>query len=236
MDFNTDCALEVFYSPACNYSQAVLIALHEKRLTFIGHSVDVEDKIDIRQLGSLSPFAELPIIKIATDPVKVLHQHATIIEHLDALFPYSTCLVHADNLEQAMHIRATERDIDSYYTQSLLAYKQETSKFLPQQDQVYLATLKQRIDASVAILDKTLEKNHWIAGESFTMADCSLIPSLALATTLMPFTDAKHLCRYWFQAIRRGSYKKVINQELEMTATEHLDLQSNHKLKKVMPQ
>jgi glutathione S-transferase len=59
--------------------------------------------------------------------------------------------------------------------------------------------------------DKHLEKNMWVLGDAFTMADCAAGPALGLARLVHPFDKHANLLKYFGRIVDRPSYARVLS-------------------------
>jgi glutathione S-transferase len=75
-------------------------------------------------------------------------------------------------------------------------------------------------------LDTHLGQNHWICGDSFTLADCALIPCLSYSFKHLNLLDLDELVRYWQQAQLRGAWMLVLEEVLLAEMEEDTGLRS----------
>ena len=69
-----------------------------------------------------------------------------------------------------------------------------------------------RLDMVYGMLETQLTQHEFLAGDSFTIADCSAAPGLFFALALHPWDEGKQpqLTRYYRTLARRPSFAKVI--------------------------
>ncbi|MGL4938484.1 glutathione binding-like protein, partial [Shewanella sp.] len=66
-----------------------------------------------------------------------------------------------------------------------------------------------------------LTQHHWVCGDSFTLADCALIPCLRYSFQHLNLLDLDEVVRYWQQAQLRGAWtlvqEEILLAEMEQT-------------------
>ncbi|HEY5921238.1 MAG TPA: glutathione S-transferase family protein [Kofleriaceae bacterium] len=185
--------MKLYYHPQSPYSHKVMIALAEKRVAFEAVKVKPDDEA----FAKLTPIRKVPLL-VLDDGWKI-PESTIIIEYLEGHFSTGTRLIPEDR-DQARQTRFHDRIADLYVTEPLMT-------LLFKRGDVEAAHA--RIDAMLAGLDQHLGKRTWLMGDSFTMADCSLIPSLRYARDLHPFDRYKHASAYFARALERPSVMAV---------------------------
>lgn len=188
--------MQLYYHPRSPFSHKVMIALAEKRAAYEPIMIKPSDE----QLAKLTPLKKVPLLVLA-DGWKI-PESTIIIEYLDAHVSTATRLI-PDERDQARQTRFHDRITDLYVTEPLMS-------LLFQRGEAEAAHA--RIDTLLAGFDQNLAKRTWVMGDSFTMADCALIPALRYARELHPFDRYKHVTAYFARAVERPSVKGVFDE------------------------
>jgi glutathione S-transferase len=185
--------MKLYYHPRSGYSQKVLIALHEKRVSFTPEIVMPDDP----RLQKITPIGKIPVL-VLDDGWKI-PESSIIIEYLDTHFSTGTRLI-PEGRDDARKTRFFDRIYDLYIHDPV------GNIFFKRGD---VDAHRKRLDAMYTGLDEHLAKRQWIMGDNFTMADCALIPPLGYARELHPFDKHKNIAAYAARAFERPSVKKV---------------------------
>jgi glutathione S-transferase len=197
--------MQLYYHPRSPYSHKVLLALAEKRVAFEKVMVKPTDE----HFAKLTPMKKVPLLVLA-DGWKI-PESTIIIEYLDTHFSTGSRLI-PDEPDRARQTRFHDRIADLYITEPLMSLLFKRGDATAAHDQ---------IDAMLTGLDRHLASREWIMGQTFTMADCSLIPPLRYARELHPLDRYKHVTTYFARAVERPTVKDVFDElapQLAMSA------------------
>ncbi|PIW63050.1 glutathione S-transferase family protein [Shewanella sp. CG12_big_fil_rev_8_21_14_0_65_47_15] len=213
--------MELFYHPLSRYSQKVLIALYEKQANFYPRITDLRDPLPRKAFQHFYPPAKLPLLK--TQDGTLIPESSIIIEYLDRHFTHGTQLLPREsqrNLQVRLYDRIIDNDINNPLFQlEKLKHTDEMREFEIKQIEKQMLTQFQRLDTH-------LGQNHWICGDSFTLADCALIPCLSYSFKHLNLLDLDELVRYWQQAQLRGAWMLVLEEVLLAEMEEDTGLRS----------
>lgn len=196
--------MKLYYHPRSGYSQKVLIALHEKRAAFT--PVLVEPGDFATTLAKVSPLGKVPVLVL--DNGWKIPESTIIIEYLDTHLSTGTRLIPEDR-DLARQTRFHDRINDLYIHDSVAKIFFDGQKPEAKRDPDGVAAAHARLDTMFAGLEEHLTKRTWIMGDTFTMADCALVPPLGYARMLHPFDKYKNLSAYFARAAERPSVAKV---------------------------
>jgi glutathione S-transferase len=191
--------MQLYYHPRSPYSHKVMIALAEKRVAFEPVMVRPDDE----RFAKLTPIKKVPLLVLA-DGWKI-PESTIIIEYLDAHFSTGTRLIPEDR-DRARQTRFHDRITDLYITESLMTLLFERG------GATGAAEARTRIDSLFTGFDGHLGKNAWVMGDTFTMADCALVPALRYARELHPFERFENIAAYFTRALQRPSVKGVFDE------------------------
>ena len=191
--------MKLYYHPISRYSHKVLIALHEKGVSFAPVVLYPGDPDDRAELRKLTPMGKVPVLVL--DNGWKIPESTIIIEYLEThaggprLIP--------EDPDRARQTRFYDRIVDLYITDSLGTIVREPQAT----DRVALA--RERLDALCTGIDSHLAERTWLMGDDFTLADCALIAGIGSHREVHPFDRWKHLSAYLERAHLRPSVARV---------------------------
>jgi glutathione S-transferase len=190
--------MKLYYHPRSRYSQKALIALYEKDLAFTPVMLHPGEPDDRATLRKLTPIGKVPVL-VLEDGWKI-PESTIIIEYIDPRGRGPRLIPEDPDL--ARQTRFYDRVTDLYVTESLGTLIHE-----PHADD-RVARAKERLESMLTGIDAHLAKRSWIMGDSFTLADCALIPALA-NNRVYPIDRWPHLGAYLGRAGERPSVERV---------------------------
>lgn len=199
--------MEFYYSPLSRASQKVLIALYEKQADFCPRPLDLSDPFKRRELQQLDCAAQLPLLKLGTG--ELIPDASLIVEYLEVNIAQGTQLI-PQEAAQAWQVRLYDKLSQTRLDNVIDALQR--AQALPQPDQIKVKQLKNELNATLTRFDGHLANNHWLSGDSFSLADCAAIPCLLALAPTFHLLEYEHLGRYWFQAMLRGSVNQLQNE------------------------
>ncbi|GIU27447.1 glutathione S-transferase family protein [Shewanella sp. MBTL60-007] len=202
--------MDLYYHPLARQSQKTLIALYEKQASFSPHIIDLSDAFSRRSFQQLNAASKLPLLHVRTK--EFFNDASIIIEYIDNYISSGTQLIPIDKT-QALYVRLYDRLSDNQLDKEIEAWLEAISTSC---NQIHIKRLERAMLASLALFDQRLASNHWVCGESFSLADCAFIPCLKTLESRLQLLDYEHIGRYWIQAKLRGSVSQVF-EEVELT-------------------
>ncbi len=197
-------SLTLYYHPLASYCHKVLIALYEHDIAFEPRLIDLGAEADRAELGALWPFCKFPLLR-DHERQRTVPESSIIIEYLDP-FADRPPLIPRD-ANDALQVRLWDRIVDSYVHE-------------PMQDIVLdhlrgtrsdTSGLRATIQTAYGLLDTQLATRPWLAGQTFSMADCAAAPALFYAHTLEAFPEPLvHLRAYFDRLMERPSVQRVL--------------------------
>ncbi|WP_299802868.1 glutathione S-transferase family protein [uncultured Shewanella sp.] len=203
-------AMDLYYHPLARQSQKTLIALYEKQASFSPHIIDLSNAFSRRSFQQVSDACKLPLLHVRTK--EFFNDASIIIEYLDNYISSGTQLIPIDKT-QALYVRLYDRLSDNQLDREIEAWLEAVNT---SSNQIYIKRLERAMLTSMEYFDRRLANNHWVCGESFSLADCAFIPCLITLESRLQLLDYEHIGRYWIQAKLRGSVSQVI-EEIELT-------------------
>jgi glutathione S-transferase len=186
--------LILYEHPFALYCQKVLVALNE-----LGVEYDVLEEqrdFDRADLAKLWPPASIPVLR---DGDHVIGETSIIIEH-----------VAGARLVPSLQARLWDRICDQYISDAVQAIVSETidGRF----DEHVVDRARDRIDMAYGMLETQLAAHQYLAGDTFTIADCAAAPGLFYALAIHPWDEGgrPQLTRYYRGLAQQASFAKVI--------------------------
>jgi len=186
--------LTLYEHPFALYCQKVLIALHELGVAF--DVLEEQRDFDRAQLAELWPPASIPVLR---DGDKVIGETSIIIEY-----------VAGARLVPSLEARMWDRLCDQYISDAVQAIVFET--IAERFDDRAVSQARGRLEMAYGMLEAQLAENEFLAGNTFTIADCAAAPGLFYALAIHPWDEHIHpqLTQYHRTLARRPSFAKVI--------------------------
>jgi glutathione S-transferase len=186
--------LTLYEHPFALYCQKVLIAFNE-----LGVAYEVlEEQRDFAraELAELWPPASIPVL---VDGDRVIGETSIIIEH-----------VAGARLVPSLEARMWDRICDQYVSDAVQAIVSDTIE--ERFDERAAGRARDRLDMAYGMLESQLAALEFLAGDTFTIADCAAAPGLFYTLAIHPWDEGTHprLTRYYRALAQRPSFAKVI--------------------------
>jgi glutathione S-transferase len=186
--------LTLYEHPFALYCQKVLVALNE-----LGVAYDVLEEqrdFDRAELAELWPPASIPVLR---DGDQVVGETSIIIEH-----------VAGARLVPSLEARKWDRLCDEYVSDAVQAIVFDT--FEKRSNERAVTQARGRLDMVYGMLETQLTQHEFLAGDTFTIADCAAAPGLFYALAIHPWDENRYprLTRYYRALAHRPSFAKVI--------------------------
>ncbi len=208
--------MKLYQSFLSNYATKNRIAIYDKGLTV--EFVDPPGGLHSPEYQKINPLDKIPCLEV--DGV-IIPESEIIAEYLEEKFPEKPLLPKSP--EARAKVRLFGRFHDLYLEPPLRAlFGQMNPK--TRDDNVVnekLTEVNKRLDE----LEKMLGESGFAAGADFSLADCSIAPTLFFCNTLLPMFGAKpalegrpKIAAWWTQVQTRPSVKKGIGEMQEALA------------------
>jgi glutathione S-transferase len=186
--------LTLYEHPFALYCQKVLIALNE-----LGVAYDVLEEqrdFDRAELAGLWPPASIPVLR---DGEQIIGETSIIIEHVAGV-----------QLVPSLEARTWDRLCDQYISDAVQAIVLDAIE--ERLDQPGVDRARGRLDMIYGMLETQLARHEFLAGDTFTIADCAAAPGLFYALAIHPWSEGAHpqLTGYYRALAQRPSFAKVI--------------------------
>jgi glutathione S-transferase len=186
--------LILYEHPFALYCQKVLIALDELGLAY--EVLEEQRDFDRADLAQLWPPASIPVLR---DGDRVIGETSIIIEHVGGA-----------QLVPSLEARLWDRVCDQHLSDAVQEIVSDT--LYERFDQAAVQRALDRLDMVYGMLETQLAAHEFLAGESFTIADCAAAPGLFYALAIHPWDEsARPLLTHYYRALaQRPSFAKVI--------------------------
>ncbi|HEY9768677.1 MAG TPA: glutathione S-transferase family protein [Coleofasciculaceae cyanobacterium] len=196
--------MKLYYAPASSYSQRVLIALYEKDLSFTPIEVNLFEPQARKQYQKINPFAKIPTLE--TNGGEIIFEACVIIEYLDRQFPHQPYLL---NPEHVLEIRTIERIIDVYINGGREVLFANSQRPLEMRGGKEVSKAQRLVDSASLYLEDKLQNRTWLAGDEFSLADCTAGPTLNYLRLVYDHQHLPSLTDYVRRLESRPSVAKV---------------------------
>mgnify|MGYP001106008172 FL=1 len=169
----------LYAHPFSSYSQKVLIALYENATPFEYRSL--EEPSANAELVSLWPLKRFPVL---VDQGRTILEATTIIEYLQIHHRGAVRLI--PDGDAGVEVRMLDRVFDNYVMTPMQKIVANQLRPEPDRDPYGVTEARGVLDGIYAWLDERLADRTWIAGDTFTLADCAAAPSLFYADWAHP--------------------------------------------------
>jgi glutathione S-transferase len=166
--------VKLYAHPFSSYSQKVLIALYKNATPFEYRTL--EDPSANADLAALWPLKRFPVLE---DRGRTILETSTIIEYLQVHYPGPVCMIPEG--DAGIEVRMLDRIFDNYVMTPMQKIVLNQLRPEPDRDSYGVTEARGNLDRIYEWLDARLSGRTWIAGETFTLADCAAAPSLFFA-------------------------------------------------------
>jgi glutathione S-transferase len=198
--------------PFAAYCWKPLIALYEREVHFERHFVGGEE--DRAELAKLWPPASIPVLRDEGAGLTI-PESTTIVEYLDG-FGDAPPLIPNDPAA-ARAARLWDRVIDGQVATPMQKIVADALRPEGGRDPFGVAEARSGLDGTYELLDSYLSAEGWLAGETFTLADCAAAPALHYASVVNRWDESRllDLTRYFAELMARPSVARVVDEARE---------------------
>lgn len=198
--------MELYFAYPSTYSQKALLALYEKGIEFTPKLVSLVDEKEREKYRELYPVGKIPLL--IRDDGRLIPESTIIIEYLEDAFPSDPPLIPKDP-EEARRVRFLDRMCDLYLNDPVVSIIFETMKPQDQQNQDLMDKSSHLIGTLYGLINGQLADRQFLAGDTFTMADCAAIPPLYYARSFAEFSIFENIGAYWERIQEHPSWQRL---------------------------
>ncbi len=244
--------IDFYHSLGSSCCVKVRFLLNEKRLEYTERRIDLRRGDQLTdEFRALNPKAEVPVL---VHNGFVLPESTVIMEYIEDVFPAPPCRpssaqdrarmrlwtkwpdegghIAYSSLAFALSHRYQTHDKTPGWVEGQLATKPDVSRQDRQQDAIdlgvdnpKLAVTMEKFDKLIRDMQISLERNDWLAGAAFTLADIAVIPYLVrldLMTLLEIWRADCPRVFEWLSAVRSRRGYAPTYDELDRSKTHRL--------------
>jgi len=201
--------LVLYAHPFSSFCQKALVAFYENQTPFEMRLLGPDDPAAAEELAKLWPLGKFPVLRDEARGVTV-PEATLIIAYLDQRYSGSTRLIPIDP-DAALQVNIWDRFFDNYVELPMQAVVADTFRAEGQNDPVGVAMNSEKLARAYAIIEDQLD-GGWIAGDSFSLADCSAAPALVYANMVHPFAGHRKLEAYFERLLARPSFARAVEE------------------------
>jgi len=207
--------MKLYNANLSNFASKCRLAIYEKNAKVEIAEIPGGDLKSAEYL-KIYPLGKTPALM--TDDGQVIGESEVINEYLEEKFPTPPLLPKTP--EDRARVRSFSRFHDLHLEPPIRAlFPQVQSK---EKDQKLIAEKAAEIKTRFDQLEAMLSGKAYAAGESFSFADCALVPTMFFATLLLPMLGAPSpleghpkLATWWEGIQTRPTVKKVLAEQQE---------------------
>jgi glutathione S-transferase len=198
--------MKLYAHPLSSYCQKVLIALYENAIAFEYRSL--EDPAANEELSALWPLRRFPVL---VEAGRTILETSTIIEYLQMHHPGPVRLIPEG--DAAIEVRMLDRVFDNYVMTPTQRVVLNQLRPEAERDPYGVREARGQLERIYAWLEARLEARTWIAGDSFSLADCAAAPALFYADWVHEIPAAHERLRaYRARLLARPSMRRAVDE------------------------
>ncbi|HYF28612.1 MAG TPA: glutathione S-transferase family protein [Baekduia sp.] len=192
--------------PFAFYCWKVLIALYEREVPFTPALVE-----DRAPLAEVWPMASIPVL-VDTAAQVTLPESTAILEYVDRTGA-APPLIPGDR-DAALQARLWDHVIEGHVMTPVQKIVGDRLRAPEDRDPTGVAEARDHLDRAYDLLDGHLAERPWVAGDAFTLADCTAASALFYADVVHPWqrTALPSLTVFLEAVTTRSSVARVIDE------------------------
>ena len=200
--------LSLYFHPLASYCWKVLIALYENETPFAPRLVDLGDEAQRHALLKLWPLGKFPVLHDEAAG-RVVPESSVIIEYLEVHHPGRAPLIPVDRAA-ALEVRLQDRFFDQQIHEAMQKHVGDKLRPEGQHDPYGVEQAHRQLERAYGMLESTLERRSWAAGDAFSLADCAAAPALYYANLVHPLGAHGRVAAYLKRLAARASFARVL--------------------------
>lgn len=202
-------ALTLHYHPLSSHCQRVLIAIDLLGVDVERRLLNLADPAERAAHLALWPLGKMPLL---VDRGRVIPETSIIIEHLQRTHAQHGARLIPDEADAAIAVRLWDRLVDLYVMIPMQALTADLLTPQAERDPRSVERARATLSTSYAVIDRQLQGRTWLAGDTFSMADCTAAPSLFYAMTYLPVApEHAQLAAYFERLLEHPAVAAVID-------------------------
>ena len=202
-------ALTLHYHPLSSYCWKAMIAIDALGIPVEARMYNPMDPAQRDAFLKLWPTGKMPLL---VDEGRVVPETSIIIEYLQRHHARDGRSLIPQDADAALDVRLWDRLFDLYVMTPMNVFTSDLLKPEGERDAKAVARAREHLLMAYAMIDRQLYAGRaWIAGDAFSMADCSAAPSLFYAIAYVPLTgEHAPLAAYFERLMAHPSVAKSV--------------------------
>ena len=200
--------LTLYGHPLSSYCWKALIALYENGAPFEFRVLaDAADWADYKRLW---PISKMPLLR-DSDRGVTLPEATIIIEYLDQHHGGPARFVPAD-ADAAREVRLWDRFFDNYVHTPMQKMVGDRIRPADKRDPFGVAEAQAMLATAYDVLEQHLGERTYVAGATFSLADCAAAPALCYGAKNVPLGNHQRVAAYLERLEQRPSFARVLKE------------------------
>ena len=202
-------SMKLYAHPFASYCQKVLIALYENDTPFEFRMLAPGDELAAAEHEVLWPLKRIPVL---VDEGRTVAEASIIIEHLGLHHPGPVRLIPEDP-RAALDVRMMDRFFDNYIMTPMQKIVSDSIRAAEHRDRQGVAEAREMLDTAYRWLDDAMTGREWVAGGTFSLADCAAAPALFYADWTHPIGKVfSNVFAYRRRLLARPSFARAVDE------------------------
>lgn len=198
------------YHPLSSYCHKALIAIDVLGVDVDLRLLNLGDAAERSAHLALWPLGKMPLL---VDQGRPIPETSIIIEYLQRHHAQPGRTLIPSDPDQALDVRLWDRLLDLYVMTPMQALTADLLRPEGERDAHGVARAREGLLAAYALIDHHLEGRTWVAGDTFSLADCAAAPALFYAVTYVPIAPQQaHLAAYFDRLMDHPPVARTIDQ------------------------
>lgn len=203
-------SLTLHYHPLSSCCHKVLIAIDVLGVEANKQLLNLGDPAERAAHLALWPMGKMPLLM---DQGRPIPETSIIIEHLQRHHARNDHALIPHDPDAALDVRLWDRVFDLYVMTPMQALTADLLRPESDRDANGVARARQGLSTAYALIERQLEGRTWVAGNTFSMADCAAAPALFYAVTYVPLSaEHQRLATYFERLIDHPPVARTIDQ------------------------
>ncbi len=168
------------YHPLSSYCQKVCIAANALGVTLDKRLLNLGDPDERAAFLALWPIGKMPVL---VDAGRTVVESTILIEHLQLHHAAPGRRLIPEDAGSALDVRLWDRLLDQYVMTPMQKCTDDLLRPEGQKDPLGHSRAKDALALAYGLIDERLQGREWLAGPSFSLADCAAAPALFYAFT-----------------------------------------------------
>lgn len=202
-------SLTLYLHPLASFCHKVMIAFEETGIPYRSVTVDLADPASSRQILDHWPIGKIPMLH-DEGRGRFVAETTIILEYLEQHEPPMRALWPQD-AGARLDARLWDRFFDNYVQHPVQKIVTDRIRPTGANDPHGVAAARETLRTAYAMVEAHMQNREWLAGDTFSIADCAAVPGLFYAGIVEPFpAGMPTLAAYFERLLIRPSVQSVL--------------------------